>query len=117
MFTEYERLAEEIRAVQRSLAEIRVTSESDDGLVSATVGGAGELVELWLDPRVYRNPDSVALARTVTDTIHRAAGLAARKGLEMAADYLPAGVETADLRFDPLLTGLGRQISGGGGGR
>ncbi|MEV0272617.1 YbaB/EbfC family nucleoid-associated protein [Hamadaea sp. NPDC050747] len=113
MFTEYEQLAEEIRAVQRGMAEIRATFDSDDGLVSATVGGAGELIELWLDPRIFRDPDSVALARKVTDTVHRAAELAHRQGLELAAGYLPAGIEAADLRFDPLLTALDRQTGGG----
>ncbi|MCP2323138.1 DNA-binding protein YbaB [Hamadaea flava] len=114
MFTDYELLAEEIRAVQRDLAGIRATYDSPDGLVSATVGGAGELIELWLDPRVFRNPDSVLLARTVTETIHGAAELAQRQGLAIAAAYLPPGVESADLRFDPLLTALDQQTGGGG---
>jgi DNA-binding protein YbaB len=41
--------------------------ESPDGTVRATLDERGELVRLWLDPRVLREPDR--LAATVLDTV------------------------------------------------
>ena len=115
MYAEYARLAEDVRAAQRRMAAIRATAESEDGLISATVGEAGELVELWLDPRVYRVPDSTALARSITDTIRWAVALAREERYAIVRNYLPvdATVETADLRFGPLLHELDRRVAGG----
>lgn len=115
MYSEYERMAEDVRSMKKRLAEIRATAESEDGLISATVGGAGELLDLFLDPRVYRAPDSIALAQAITDTIHQAAELAQEQGVAIAEDYLPADAtaETTDLRFDPFLHELDRQVAGG----
>ncbi|MFD1326067.1 YbaB/EbfC family nucleoid-associated protein [Micromonospora sonneratiae] len=115
MFGEYERMAEDVRSIQQRMAEIRATADSGDGLISATVGGAGELIELWLDPRIYRAPNSGALAQAITDTIHRAVELSQEEGFAIAAKFLPSGAtaETADLRFDPFLHALDRQVAGG----
>jgi DNA-binding protein YbaB len=115
MYAEYERMAEDIRSMKKRLAEIRATAESEDGLISATVGGTGRLLELWLDPRVYRAPDSVALARAITDTLHQATELVQEKGIAIARDHLPADAtaETTDLRLDPFLHELDRQAAGG----
>ncbi|KAA2267216.1 YbaB/EbfC family nucleoid-associated protein [Solihabitans fulvus] len=116
MYAEYQRMAEDVRSAKRRLTEIRATAESEDGLISATVGGSGELVELWLDPRIYRTPDSTALAEAIAGTLREAAQRAQEEGFAILADFLPSDAtpETADLRFDPLLTDLDREIAGGG---
>lgn len=102
MYAEYHRMAEDIADLRGRLGTIRATAESADELVHATTGGAGELIDLRLDPRIYRNADSAALARTITDTIHRAAQDAQRQGLAIAARYLPADAtqDNIDLPFD-----------------
>ena len=114
MYGEYERMAEDVRSVQKRMAEIRVTADSSDGLISATVGGAGELIGLWLDPRIYRAPNSTALAQAITATIRHAVELSKEEAVAIAARYLPPGAtaDTADLRFDPFLQELDRQVSG-----
>ncbi|WAL67848.1 YbaB/EbfC family nucleoid-associated protein [Amycolatopsis cynarae] len=114
-YGDYEQMAAEVRAAQQRMAEIRVTAESEDGLISATVGASGQLIELRLDPRIYRAPDSAGLAEAITDTVHEAAKGAQEEGFEILARYLPtdATPENADLRFDPLLTDLDREVSGG----
>ncbi|OXM45629.1 YbaB/EbfC family nucleoid-associated protein [Amycolatopsis alba] len=111
-YDDYRRMAEELRAAQDRIARLRATAESDDGLISATVGGYGELVELVLDPRVYRAPDSVALARSVKDTIHRAAERAQEQCAALLAGHVPENPGAADLRFGPALRQLDRQIAG-----
>jgi hypothetical protein len=102
--SDYEQLAEDVRAVRR-LVEVRATAESPDGMVGATVGGGGELVDLWLDPRIYRRPDSEALARTIAETVRRAVRGAHEQGVEIAAAFLAddAPPESTDPRFDPVL--------------
>lgn len=111
VLAEYERLAEEVESLRRAIADTEETADSADGLVSATVGGNGELVELWLDPRIYRSPDSSALAATITETIHRAARQVEARVFAEAAKFLPADAtpETTDLRFDPFLHSLDRR--------
>src|SRR2546421_12611798 len=99
---------ERVRAVQCALAEITETAESEDGLISVTVGSRGELVELWLDPRIYRNPDS--LAEEILTVYGAAREAVERRAFEVSAPLLPAGadpVET-DLAFDPVLRELDR---------
>ncbi|KAA9161408.1 YbaB/EbfC family nucleoid-associated protein [Amycolatopsis acidicola] len=115
MYADYQQMAEEVRTAQRHLAEIRATAESDDGLVSATVGSSGELTELQLDPRIYHTPDSARLSRAITETIRQAAEDAHRQAFTILARHLPADAspEQADLRFDPLLTALDREVEGG----
>lgn len=62
---------QELRALRDRRVE--ATATSPDGLISATVDGRGRLVDLWLDERVYRAPDSKAFSRMVIDTIQAAA--------------------------------------------
>lgn len=111
IIAEYEQLAEDVRTLQRRIAETRETADSADGLVTATVGGNGELVELWLDPRIYRAPDSAALAATITDTIHQAVRQAEEQVFAAAAKFLPDGAtpESTDLKLDPFLHQLDRR--------
>ncbi len=113
-YDDYRRLAGELRAAQERIAKLRATAESGDGLIGATVGGYGELVELRLDPRVYRTPDSAELARSIKDTIHRAAERAQEQCAALVAGHLTAGPEPgpAELRFGPALHVLDRQIAG-----
>ncbi|MFE9207257.1 YbaB/EbfC family nucleoid-associated protein [Micromonospora sp. NPDC007230] len=110
------RLHQDLLTVQQRLAEVRATAESHDGLISATVGGRGELLELALDPRIYRDPDSRALAREITDTIHRARKLAADQAFALTRRVLAPGADRAetDLGFDPLLQHLDRETRRGG---
>ncbi|WP_414945014.1 YbaB/EbfC family nucleoid-associated protein [Amycolatopsis sp. cmx-11-32] len=111
----YARTEQRLRDQQRRMAEVRATAESEDELISATVGGHGELVELRLDPRVFRVPDSAGLARAITGTIHRAAELAQEEGFAIIEEHFPAETTaaTADLRLGPVLHELDRRIAGG----
>ncbi|WP_409490065.1 YbaB/EbfC family nucleoid-associated protein [Amycolatopsis sp. cmx-11-12] len=117
-YDDYRRMAEELRTAQDRIAELRATAESGDGLISATVGGYGELVELHLDPRIYRVPDSAELARSIKDTIHRATESAQEQCSALVAGHLPEDTTTtttrepAELRFGPALHVLDRQIAG-----
>ncbi|WP_328452897.1 MULTISPECIES: YbaB/EbfC family nucleoid-associated protein [unclassified Amycolatopsis] len=97
-------------------------SESPDGTVRATLGERGELVRLWLDPRLLREPDR--LAARVLDTVAADAEFdfepllreldgfpALRDSLERFRDELPGVRETAfsdDGLISATVTGDGR---------
>jgi DNA-binding protein YbaB len=51
--------------VQRRMRRVTGTGHSPDRLVTATVGPRGQLVDLEIDPRVFRNPDSRGLADAI----------------------------------------------------
>lgn len=57
---------------QRKMLEVTGTAWSDDRLIKAVVGPRGQLVELEIDPRVYRTPNSKALAASIISTIRAA---------------------------------------------
>jgi DNA-binding protein YbaB len=82
---QFDRLAGEIRAIQRELAEVVEVAESDDGLIVATVNARGDLMDLELDPRLFRHPDSKALSEAITGVYRsgRAAADARAFGLTM----------------------------------
>ncbi|WP_409464320.1 YbaB/EbfC family nucleoid-associated protein [Amycolatopsis sp. GA6-003] len=114
MYEEYRRLAADIRTAQSQVAEVRTEASSDDDLITAVANGSGELVELHLDPRIYRTPDSARLAADITAVVHRAAELARQETFSILAAFLPpdATPETADLRAGPMLHELDRQLAG-----
>lgn len=66
---EFERVSKVGEALYENLEKARVTMDSSDGLVTATVGGRGEVIDLELDPRIYQSPNAEALAKTIVDTI------------------------------------------------
>ncbi|ONI92877.1 hypothetical protein ALI22I_01485 [Saccharothrix sp. ALI-22-I] len=109
--TEFERLAEGIREVRDGLTRLRATAHSPDGLISATVGAHGALLDLDIDPRVYRDPDSRALADAITATVRAATERAGQQAVRLARRLLPdGGPEDVDPAFDPLL----HHLEGGG---
>jgi DNA-binding protein YbaB len=102
-FAEYARLAEQVKAMRDRVDEIRGTGYSDDGLITATVGGRGELLELELDPRIYREQNSAELAAKIVSTIREAAADAEQEATKFAETLLPPKRPTdADRETDPL---------------
>ncbi|MDA3647202.1 YbaB/EbfC family nucleoid-associated protein [Saccharopolyspora indica] len=69
----------DVRAWRRRLLSLRdqvrtaaATADSEAGLITATVGGRGQLLDLRLDPRIYRVSDSTRLATEITATVREA---------------------------------------------
>jgi DNA-binding protein YbaB len=97
VYGQYARLRSDLDELQRRLATLRVSCVSDDGLVRATVGPRGQLVDLSLDRGIYREPDNDRLARTIVATVREAAARTAGQIEEMMSGYLPA--ESGTMRF------------------
>lgn len=111
MRLDLDRFRDGLLRVQRRLGDVRATAESDDGLVEVAVGGRGELLELTLDPRVFRNTDARALADDILGTVRRATAVARDEVYRLTRDSLPAHHDPADvdLDFDPALDRLAAQ--------
>ncbi|WP_424184566.1 YbaB/EbfC family nucleoid-associated protein [Actinokineospora sp. G85] len=101
---DYERMAEQVRAIRDGIDAIRTTAYSPDGLVRAVACGRGGLLELELDPRVFRDPDAARLASTIQDTVRAAAEDAERQAAAFANRLTPRPAEEhEDPRFGPVL--------------
>ncbi|GAA3768316.1 hypothetical protein GCM10022225_63570 [Plantactinospora mayteni] len=101
---EYSRLTEDLLAMREGMDRIRITAYSADELVTVTVGGRGELINLELDPRIYREPDATALAESIAATIRDAAEAAAQDAAQIAGRVIGAGPDDeVDPWFDPAL--------------
>jgi DNA-binding protein YbaB len=117
---DYGRLRSGLISLQARLPEVRETAESEDGLIRVTLGGRSELVALVLDPRIYRVPNSEALAGEIRATVHRAAA-AVRERLYVltrsllsdparaGSEHQHTGPETRDPSFDLVLAELDRR--------
>ncbi|BCJ53287.1 hypothetical protein Asp14428_47620 [Actinoplanes sp. NBRC 14428] len=90
VFGRYQRLRSDVDDIQRRLAEVRISAESEDGLIRATVGPRGQLLDLRLDRRIYRDMDAGRLSHAIVETTARAAELAAAEVQRLMAGYLPA---------------------------
>ncbi len=77
---------------QRKVLAVSGTAWSDDRLVKAVVGPRGHLVELEINPRVYRTPNSVELAAKIVATVRRATEDAMAKTQEIITERVPADV-------------------------
>jgi len=109
---ELEELERETRRIRDRVAETTGSAESPDGLVEATVGVYGELVELVIDARVYRSPDAEALADSICAAIndaYRIAQSTVRRDLMRTLPSHPAtrrllgSEDPSDLAFEPFL--------------
>ncbi|HEY1486200.1 MAG TPA: YbaB/EbfC family nucleoid-associated protein [Micromonosporaceae bacterium] len=89
--------------VQRQLMRVTGTAWSDDRLIKAVVGPRGQLLELEIDPRVYRAPNSKALAATIVATVHAAVENVLHEGAEILDANLPRdaglGLESPAMRM------------------
>jgi DNA-binding protein YbaB len=114
-----EDLERETRRLRSAVTDTTGFAESSDGLVEATVGVYGELVELVLDPLIFRFQDAEALAEEIRGAVNRAQNEAQQKIRREVVDYLPSPrpssepVDPAELAFAPLL-GLLRPTRNGG---
>ena len=98
VFGQYQRLRSGLDDLQRRLAEMQVSAESDDGLITATVGSRGQLIDLRLDRRVYRDmdPEQLEPGRSSRPSA-RPTARTTDEVQELMADYLPP--DSGAMRF------------------
>lgn len=101
---EYERVRDNLSAVQEKLRTTCGESQSKDGSVRVTVGLRGNLQDLRIEPRAYRRLSPSELAAEILDLVGRATQDAQGQIEDVMAPFLPAGVSYADAmsgRADP----------------
>jgi DNA-binding protein YbaB len=76
--------------LQRQMMTVTGTAWSPDGMIKAVVGPRGHLLELDIDPRVLRQPNSKALSASIVATVRAAVEDAGRQSAEMMDASLPA---------------------------
>jgi DNA-binding protein YbaB len=78
-----------VARTRQEMLEITGTAWSDDRLIRAVVGPRGQLVELDIDPRVYRTPNSKALSASILATVRAAVDDASAKTRAIMDRVLP----------------------------
>ena len=89
MMDDLQRARRNLGDTQRRIMQVKGEARSDDRLIKVVVGPRGQLVDLELDPRVFRNSDSKALAANILATVHAAVEDSMRKGRELRDELLP----------------------------
>lgn len=84
-----------VSEIQRAALRISATAWSPDRLIKATVGPRGQLVDLEIDPRVYRNPNSTALAQAILATVRAATEQAMADVRRIIDQHTPADLRSA----------------------
>lgn len=75
--------------MKRKLEELTVSTKSEDGFVVTTVDARGRLMQLDLDPRIYRSPNAGALSRQIIEAYQRAVDKVEQDSRTILEKYLP----------------------------
>jgi DNA-binding protein YbaB len=89
MMDDLQRARRNLGDTQRKMLQIRGEARSEDRLIRAVVGPRGQLIDLELDPRIFRNADSKALATAILATVREAVDDSLRKSRELRDELLP----------------------------
>jgi DNA-binding protein YbaB len=72
MMDDLQRARQNLGEAHQKMMVARGEARSPDKLIRVVVGPRGQLVDLELDPRIFRNPDSKALAAEILATARAA---------------------------------------------
>jgi DNA-binding protein YbaB len=89
MVSDLQQASTKLEESQRRIRQIKGLAQSPDRLVKATVGPRGQLVDLELDPRLFRNPNAKAVAATIMATVRAAVEDSQRQAQQVRDDLLP----------------------------
>lgn len=80
---------------QQRMLTLQGTAWSEDRTVKAVVGPRGQLVDLEIDPRVFRHPNSQALRATILATVRAAVDDVNKQAEEVVTGDIPADLRPA----------------------
>jgi DNA-binding protein YbaB len=89
MLQQYRQMRDRLGELQREVGTLTATARSPDGLVTATVGGQGQLVGLRLDPEALRRLDETSLAAQIVTTAGVAAGAVRERASRTLKEFVP----------------------------
>jgi hypothetical protein len=109
MLGDLRRATAELPDLQRRMLSVTGVAWSDDRMIKAVVGPRGHLLELEIDPRVLRKPNSKALSASIVQTVKWAIEDAGRQSRELIEGSLPTDLRPATrLGGTDLSTFVGR---------
>jgi hypothetical protein len=95
MFRDLKRAWSDLDDVQRRMLTVTGVAWSPDRTIKAVVGPRGHLLELEIDPRVYRKPNSKALSAAIVATVRVAVEDAIRQSKAILDESLPSDLRVA----------------------
>ncbi|RKT83921.1 hypothetical protein SAMN05421805_112104 [Saccharopolyspora antimicrobica] len=96
LLEQLQRTADRVPETQRRMMNQLGVAWSPDRMVKAVVGPRGQLVDLVIDPRVFRQPNAAALTSMILQASRDAADQVARRVDEILQEQLPP--ELTELR-------------------
>jgi DNA-binding protein YbaB len=97
MMGELRRATAGIPETQRRMLAVTGEAWSDDRLIRVLVGPRGHLLELDIDPRVFRKPDSKALSAAIIATVRLAVEDATAQAKAIFEEGLPSDMRAGGL--------------------
>jgi DNA-binding protein YbaB len=97
MVDDLKRAVGSLGETQQKMMRVTGTGWSADRLIKATVGARGQLTDLQIDPRVFRDPDSGRLAESILAAARAAVADANAQSMALVDATVPA-----DLRRGPF---------------
>lgn len=98
---ELEQALKNLPDTQRRLMSLSAVAWSEDGLVKAEVGPRGQLVDLEIDPRVFRRPDASSLKESILEAVTAAIRQVSRQSHELVFGQMPPEVSELRAQFPP----------------
>lgn len=89
MLAQLKKSAEALPKTQERMTSVTAVSYSDDRMVKVVVGPRGQLVDLEIDPRVFRQPDAKELSAKILATTREAVRQVTEQMQEIVAEQLP----------------------------
>jgi DNA-binding protein YbaB len=82
--------ADHVRAIRDGVELVEAGADSPDGQIRATVNGRGDLLDIDVSERVFRHPDSMALAAAIVATVRSAQAAADREITALTQKTFPS---------------------------
>jgi nucleoid-associated protein EbfC len=101
MLQQAQRMQEQFMTLQRELAETEIQGTAGGGLVTATVNGQSEVVNIAIDPAAIESDDPAETAETIADLVLAAIHNATEEVQRLAQE-----------KMGPLAEGLGGGLGG-----
>lgn len=101
LMEELDRTLERIPETQRQLMELTGVAWSGDGMVKAVVGPRGQLLDLEIDPRVFRRPDAGALKMSIMGAVTAAIQKVNEQSREIILGQVPPELAELRAQFQP----------------
>jgi DNA-binding protein YbaB len=107
MMSDLRKATADLPNLHERMMSVTGTAWSPDGMIKAVVGPRGHLLELDIDPRVLRQPNSKALSASIVQTVRAAVEEAGRQSSELLSGSLPGDLRRQQVGDTDMTTFVG----------